>query len=304
MNHKQYREAWEKGKQGMLPDIPLNIDIELSTYCNMTCKMCPQSKIKKRNFMDIHLAKKIIIEAEKIGVPSIKLNWRGESTLHPQFREICEFIQTKKFKEVILNTNGSFDFTKYQTVNKTFSKIIFSLDSLKPNTFNKIRPGINLHFILSKLYLFNNEKVKINFTVQSENENEFAEMEKWCLENRYEFNPRLMFPRTGFDKLYVHNKRIILGRKNCGYPFQRLVISHEGKVYPCCVDWDEIYCVGNIRKQSMIDIWHGCEINNIRKDLSGAVKQNRLCKFCTSWLGYKWKDTTDDIDSVINTPWG
>ena len=46
--------------------------------------------------MDENLYKKIINEISNLGVPSIKLNWRGEPLLNPK---IYDFINYAKIKE-------------------------------------------------------------------------------------------------------------------------------------------------------------------------------------------------------------
>lgn len=290
MNNNQYRKAWEDAKKGTLPKVPLNIDIELSTYCNMKCKMCPHSEMKNHSFMDIKLAKKIINEAEKIGVPAIKLNWRGESTLHPKFIEICHFIRGKKFQDVILNTNGMYRIERSFIIDDTFTRVVFSLDSLYRDILAKIRPGANVDHIVNNIEGLTPSKVTINFTIQRDNQAEFELMAKFCKKCGYTFNPRLMFPRTDHDKDFVNKNRAVTGTKNCGYPFQRLIVSHNGNVYPCCVDWDEQYCVGNIEDQSIKEIWSSRQMQGVRKELVSNTRNIELCRGCTSWLGYEYSD--------------
>ena len=52
LSYKLYRKTWNKAYQ-ITPDIPLNVDLELSAICNLRCPFCPVSKnkLKSNKFM-------------------------------------------------------------------------------------------------------------------------------------------------------------------------------------------------------------------------------------------------------------
>ncbi|WP_206152155.1 radical SAM protein [Clostridium cochlearium] len=85
--------------------------MELSSICNLNCPFCYtitedfQQNVT-RKFMETKLAKKII---DEIGgkVITLRLSFRGESTLNPDLIEIVKYAKQKNIKEVPFLTNGS-----------------------------------------------------------------------------------------------------------------------------------------------------------------------------------------------------
>ena len=95
-------------------DYPLYLLIEPVSTCNLRCPFCFQTdkSFTKKPFMgvmDFELFKKIVDEANEIGVRAITLGSRGEPTLHKKFSEMVEYISKKKnIFELKINTNATF----------------------------------------------------------------------------------------------------------------------------------------------------------------------------------------------------
>ena len=153
-NYKRYRERWTNisklyldkknfdGDNKLQP--PLSIDIETASICDLACPHCSREYIiTPDKIMDFKFYKKLVDEAANLGVPSIKLNWRGEPLLNPQLEKFINYAKQKGILEVSINTNAV-------TLNETKSKkliesgldvIIFSFDGGSKNTYEKMRPG-------------------------------------------------------------------------------------------------------------------------------------------------------------------
>ena len=75
-------------------ETPSHLIIEPVSACNIRCIMCFQvdetfSKNKEfMGHMELELFKKVIDDAENIGVQAVTLSGRGEPTLNPKFGEI------------------------------------------------------------------------------------------------------------------------------------------------------------------------------------------------------------------------
>ena len=71
------------------PEFPKRIEIELASSCNLRCIYCPRHYVDNLNgFIDLDLFKKLISEIEKYPDTVLVLHRRGESLLHPEFKEI------------------------------------------------------------------------------------------------------------------------------------------------------------------------------------------------------------------------
>ena len=71
---------------------PLCIDIETASVCDLACPHCYRQFIATPDkIMSKDLAFKIIDQASKLNVPSMKFNWRGEPLLNPAIFEIINY---------------------------------------------------------------------------------------------------------------------------------------------------------------------------------------------------------------------
>lgn len=97
-------------------DLPLGVPRLMSLYlyvsgsCNLACRHCWISPNympggKGGQFIPIEYVKKAVQEALPLGLASVKLTG-GEPTLHPQFRELLEFVSGAGLK-IIVETNGT-----------------------------------------------------------------------------------------------------------------------------------------------------------------------------------------------------
>ena len=76
-----------------------------------------------------------------------------------------------------------------------------------------------------------------------------------------------------------HNKESV-----CKMPFRRLAIFADGRVAPCCSLYSNNLIVGNIKTQSLEEIWNGKEINKLREELSEG-RPRSICETCLKSVG-------------------
>ncbi len=108
--YKNYRNQWRGnakfaiknhliGDKFNKSDIkPLCIDIETASVCDLACPHCYRQFIATPDkIMTKDLAFKIIDQASKLNVPSMKFNWRGEPLLNPFLSEIIDYAKKKVF---------------------------------------------------------------------------------------------------------------------------------------------------------------------------------------------------------------
>lgn len=285
MNYREYREAWDNAATNT-PAMPLNVDLELSSVCNLVCPFCfianPEHKQSKR-FMDLDLAIRTINEAHRLGVPAIKYNWRGEATLNPNFSRIAEYAASLNFHERLINTNGNFSPHAFDGL-MACTKVMFSLDSIVEETYNQIRVGGDLLKVLhniSSLVSLGHKNIWVRRVISETNKHEdFVSGVKKVFGNSVKVAEHYCFDR-------VNKQKAPAKRVYCGYPSQRLIVSVDGSIYPCCVDYDCTMQVGVA--PALNDAWNSAKITNIRKALKTKCvsKFPNTCKGCTSWMSYQ-----------------
>lgn len=277
-----YRNQWSFAGAGNLTPTPTHIDLELVKGCNVRCVYCPQSALKTTPIF-MSTVRALLWLAQAKGVLSIKFNWRGEATLHPDFTEIIDYAASLGFADLMLNTNGMYPDSLTESIAK-LDTVIFSIDGYRQTIQSALRSGTMLEIIWGNIYVLlqnaTHPIIKVNFTECEKNRGEKEKVKERCAKAGIEFVCRKEAPRTG-------NGRINLPRVMCPFPFQRLTVAYDGRVAPCCVPWHDNLYVGNLRTQSLVAIWHGAAINKIRQDAKAKTYREEACLKCTSFSSYQ-----------------
>ncbi|MBU3915658.1 SPASM domain-containing protein, partial [bacterium] len=66
----------------------------------------------------------------------------------------------------------------------------------------------------------------------------------------------------------------------CPFPFERMTVLWDGAVVPCCNDYDKKLILGDLRKQTLSEIWNGQEMQALRKEFISNMVKNPLCHHC------------------------
>lgn len=123
---------------------PQSIDVETSALCDLACPHCfrqyiatPDKLISKSLFYEV------IDQAVDLGIPSLKLNWRGEPLMHPNLAEFVDYAKTKGMLETVINTNAvTLDESKSRDlIEAGLDMMIYSFDGATSETYNAMRVG-------------------------------------------------------------------------------------------------------------------------------------------------------------------
>lgn len=264
---------------------PLNVDIELSSVCNLKCSFCPQShdtQSFKKTTMPIETIKYIIKNIEG-KVPAIKLNLRGEPTLHHRFKEILKYVKGK-FVDIRINTNGVFNKSLILPILTTCDNISVSLNAIDSSRYKEIHGKDKFNIVMENLktmHLLEPKKVTVSFVIKyHEDKNIYINFMKNNFPN-FKYFIREESDRTG-------NTFTVNPRKYCNHPSRRLTISATGSVYPCCVQWHKLFLIiGNIYKNTISEIWNGTKRKVLISELKNDIINHSSCRNCGSRDAYK-----------------
>ncbi len=103
-NYQSYKWTIKGSKNTYLP---IHIAIELTNFCNLSCKHCYNlSGPDKNHFIDFDSLKTFVDKSVNEGVLEFELTG-GEPSAHPQFIEIVEYIAKKDIFSLAILTNGT-----------------------------------------------------------------------------------------------------------------------------------------------------------------------------------------------------
>ena len=290
-DYKEYRKLWKDlGKSKKIRDYPLLVDLELSSVCNLHCPMCytvTEDYIKKvrMKYMNNNVFQKVIDEiAGKVF--AIRLSLRGESTLSKNFIDSIKYAKSKGIFEVSTLTHGkklTGDYLR-QIVDAGIDWITISIDGMGDD-YNKIRHPLTWEGTLSRLKEIKELKASLGKSKPVIKVQGIWPSIKPYPTEYYE----ALLPYTdliSYNPLidYLDNDEEIEYEENFSCPqlWQRMVINSDNTVVMCSNDEKQDSMIGNVRFQTVKEIWHGARLNFIRKLHlhKDGFKSLHPCKAC------------------------
>jgi MoaA/NifB/PqqE/SkfB family radical SAM enzyme len=123
---------------------PQSMDIETAALCDLACPHCFRQYIATPDkLISDELFYRVVDQSAELGVPSVKLNWRGEPLLNPRLPQYVAYAKQKGILETIINTNAvTLDAAKARAlIEAGLDMMIYSFDGGTPETYNKMRVG-------------------------------------------------------------------------------------------------------------------------------------------------------------------
>lgn len=288
-----------RGKKTEKVPLPIRLWIEPTPYCNLKCPMCPQSDEKilevtrGKTYMDFDLYKTIIDEAAD-HVYDINLAHRGESLFHKNLPAMIRYAVDKGIK-TRLHTNATI-------LNEKISKALldsgldllsFSFDGFKKEPYEKIRVRANFEKTLGNILQF------LRMKKESGSSKPFTVFQVIDMDGNTEGKEEFIrqFDGLPLDQLYIkkpHNwGGIINGNpvidrychresySHCSFLWYSLTILWDGHVTPCPQDFFQEFVLGDLRTQTLREIWDGKPLVGLRDALVRQDWQNiRPCNTC------------------------
>jgi radical SAM protein with 4Fe4S-binding SPASM domain len=290
----RYRRDWERTcRQEFVPDFPLHLELEINNYCNLKCAMCHFAKYyhnpqKKKN-MDLEMLD-LILNQCRGRLPAVLIGSGAESFLHPQINEIIQKFHDAGIMDIIVSTNGIMltETMIELLVRLNIPRITVSVDAVSQETYAKIRGGRLSIIEKNILNLIAAKKkaqkklpyIRLTYVIQPENMHEQQAFEsRWSnVVDRIDFQTLLEINGSDLNSEQSDNHL----KNTCVQPFQRLTIDYNGDVYPCCTYYKKYLKLGNIKSQTIEELWNCKKI----KDLRQSLREKNHYRPCIKCLDY------------------
>jgi MoaA/NifB/PqqE/SkfB family radical SAM enzyme len=281
------------------PDGPLYINIEPTNACNLNCTVCSTDSSRKRGFMDMSLYYHIIGEARKSGVREVALFLAGEPLLHKDLPLMIEYASSQGLKTRIRTNATLLNREKSEAlIDSGLDYLGISFDGDNKEDYESIRVGGSYEEVLDNLITF----LRIKQERGSEKPFVSLQMIKMADNPNQDIDPRFrsLFEGLPMDEMYIiepHDWRgevEIAGNKGkrgdryfpCRFLWMAMSIAWDGRVF-CCVDLNGKFELGDIKTQSLGEIWHGERMVYHRRMLrEKRYAELPLCAECHS----KWPE--------------
>ncbi len=277
---------------------PTTVVLELLNRCDLECIMCYQGfrNNAEKFTVDENILDKIFADFKKNKLSALMLT-ASEPLLYKHFDKVLKRAEEAEIMDVFIFTNGNLLNEKNTKLilNSCVTRLFVSIDAATEETYNKIRVPVSKRLLKkSRLErLENNVKnfvkikkdlnkklplTRVSFVALSENSHEIDLFkEKW--ENIVD---SVEIQRETSIKVYdkIKNYR---GKKldnyNCTKPWGDMAIYSNGLVGPCCNLVGRKTPIGNIKYNSITEIWNGEKMTELRNGFKNN-NPNDVCKSC------------------------
>jgi len=299
--------------------VPFIINVDPSDVCNFQCKFCPtgdrelMKKTPGRNHgvMSLDLYKKIIddICAFEKPIKVLRLYKDGEPLLNPDFAEMVRYAKEKKCSERIDTTTNAVLLTPEKNlaiIEAGLDRINISIEGINARQYMEFS---NYKIDFDKLvrnirHFYENRKqceiiVKINGDILSdEDKNKFYEIFGDIADGVFIEHVMSCWPEFELKGVNVNQEYGIYGQKIkevqvCPYVFYSFSVNSDGTASTCFLDWSRKLIIGDVKSESVKDIWLGKKLKEYQKMfLMKKRKEHPVCGNC----GQMSHGMPDDID--------
>ena len=253
---------------------------ELRTRCNGTCSFCAasvQNEVRPDILMDFQLYKKAILELAD-------MNYKGIIAFHINsepllIKNLDEYIS---FARIHLSDSWIQILSNGKSLNSVNGKKIIEagIDELSLNIYNdNLKAKLPKNIIKFEkevlLKIFNKKQIYAGH----KNTKPRGKFIYYNIFRR--LLNEVLTNRAGTAPNKKSNKSVLGNYGFCAYPFQQFNITANGNVSQCCCDLNFSNPMGNIRLQTIQEIWKGIKFTELRKNLlSGTRETSSLCSQC------------------------
>jgi radical SAM protein with 4Fe4S-binding SPASM domain len=301
---------------------PLTIYVEPTNICNFKCVYCPESFDSYKDIAGGHFQlslddfKKVAKQIKDLAtVKTLNFYMMGEPFVNKQLPQFISIAKTEAIAErVIVTSNGTLvrphlypaicdsqlDYLRVsiyggnESAHASNTQSPFRLSQIKDNVLGLKRfrdsRGQRDPFIYVKMIGSPHENENRQFKQL------FSEAaDEVFLEPVMNWNDPEEGDLSGQAKGTPMSQQYFSATKAvCPFPFYTLVIHSDLRVSVCCVDWNKQAVVGNLRDESLADIWKGERLRTFQlRHLQRRRHELAGCKNCT-YL----HTAPDNIDSL------
>jgi len=252
------------------PRAPEIVQIESTNICNAKCVFCPRDDMDRRQgVMDMALFKKVADECAALGIEHVRMHNYGEPFVDRSLVEKVRYAKQVGIAQVGMISNGSLitEEAARGMIDAGLDAINISVDASGKEVFEKTRVGLKYDKVIGNIERLvrlraesgrTRPKLILSFVRQGNSDEEHAFIEHW---------------RKIADKIHVtdlHNWAGTLNQTSdvnypCYRPWLTFTALWDGRVSLCCADFDGRTILGDLKTQSIQEIWNSDTYRAVRR---------------------------------------
>lgn len=286
---------------------PFVLFVDPASACNFLCPFCPTGHRdiiddtgRFQGVMRLELFRKIIDDLGEFdrSIKVLRMYKDGEPFLNKNLAKMVAYAKQSGFVDYIdTTTNGSLMTPERlaPVLEAGLDKINISVDGMNREQYLKFT-GFDFdfeRFVENVKWLYANKggcevvvKIPRDLITEPQKQEFLDILGDYCdrifIENFAPCWPEFdVEAHTGVKITEGIYQQPIKPTNTCPYIFYSFSVNADGLVSSCFLDWGRKLIVGDVREQSVNDIWHSSKMNALRRQhLEGKRCENPVCSKC------------------------
>ena len=298
---------------------PHNLTIDIHSYCNARCTICPYPQLKDKlpmGKMDEALFRRIIDEFAEVRKQHdirghvIFCNM-GELFIDQEVFEKISYVQDAGL-DMIIQTNAAL-LTPEKTdklLETGFSGPIYvSFHGITKEVYEGImglpyeKTLANVHYLMEK---YDRNNIQIRSFAYKWPVGEAIKVRKYWKKYGKHVRVRVPNARTGLVESVKRTNLKYPGPwlKGCKktLPFRDMVVSFNGQAVLCCEDMGRRGVIGDLSKNSLLEVWNSPQAEKLLDFMYGGgwgKQDGFLCRTCEFGLTTQFRRLVKNLDNQI-----
>lgn len=289
---------------------PRRIFFEPTNVCNLNCAHCVHDgpMTRKKGFMDVELFRKVMEDIKHLNrCTELCLFQQGEPTLHKDLAEIVRIASVEYDFFTVMNTNAV-SMTKElaeDLLRNRLDYLTFSLDAITAETYEKVKGKPYFEKAINNIL----DYLEVWGDLETDFERNYFACDVNMIEedvNKHEIPLYTeLFKKLPFGHVTVtqlHNFTGVVDEANanlakrdddpgpkgpcCNVPWDMMGVRWNGDVVPCVYDYDNKFVAGNVKDQSLLEIWNSDRMIEFRealfrRDYKAVEENGPMCSTCS-----------------------
>jgi MoaA/NifB/PqqE/SkfB family radical SAM enzyme len=285
---------------------PKQIIIDVTNSCNLRCPVCPVTfaMTRPRGLMSFELFRLIIDDfVSEDDKPEIFFNFSGEPTLNKQLPDMIAYA-SKNGHGTFVSTNATRlgPVLAERMIDARLSRIALCLDGFSKTAqetyrvnsdFDAVKKNIETFLSVKRRLSARNPVTILQTLLTAYSEPQIDDLLKWAKECGFDKVRLKTFSlgshtSTEMRAAYSHFlpesralRRHADARESilCSVPRSQTVVFWNGDLGLCCIDYDQIIQLPNVKKAGFLSAFRSDEAARARR--RGFAKQFKICQSCS-----------------------
>jgi radical SAM protein with 4Fe4S-binding SPASM domain len=277
-----------------VPAYPIRLDIESTSYCNLDCRMCPRSKMKRKDMhMDFELFRSIIDPLAPY-LSSVSLHLFGEPLMAPDFLKMVTYCNGLGIKtEASTNATLLDEKMAVSLINSGLDMLTISLDGASKETYEYIRRNSDYDIVVKHVHDFLRIKnswdgpaVRLQCIKMKETEAEITAFKALWQDvlgenDKLFIKPVDSYADESIECFITDSEPLHYLDYPCPMPWHMMTVYADGRVVPCCKDYSGKNVLGDVNKKTITEIWNDKPIQELRRKIRSLDYESvKLCSRC------------------------